>query len=85
MVALLLNISTYTVSKRQLLEKFWYESGRLISEFGKVDYLFNEYNEENVISYINALNNKKWTEMYNQLCLENKIDCKEIQQKNFDR
>lgn len=83
LVALLLNIPTYTVSKRQLLERFWHESGRLISEFGKVDYLFNEYNEENVINYINALNNKKWTEVYNQLCPENKIDCKEKQYKKL--
>ena len=30
MVALLLNIPAYDVSKSQLLERFWHESGRLI-------------------------------------------------------
>lgn len=66
MVALLLNIPAYTVSKRQLLEKFWHESRRLIGKFDKINYLFNEYNEKNIVNYINALNNKKWSEVYNQ-------------------
>lgn len=83
MVALLLNIPAYDVSKSQLLERFWHESRRLISRFSKIDYLFNEYNEENIVKYINALNNKKWTEVYNQLTPENKIDCKEKQYKKL--
>lgn len=52
MVALLLNIPAYDVSKRQLLEKFWHESGRLIARFDKIDYLFNEYNEEKIMYLI---------------------------------
>lgn len=83
MVVLLLNIPAYDVSKRQLLERFWHESRRLISRFSKIDYLFNEYNEENIVKYINALNYKKWTEVYNQLTPENKIDCKEKQYKKL--
>lgn len=75
-VALLLNIPAYNVSKRQLLEKFWHESRRLITLFSKIDYLLNEYNEENFINYINELNNKKWIDVYNQINGENKIDCK---------
>ena len=73
-VALLLNIPTYTVSKRQLLEKFYHESNRLISNFDKVNYLLNIYNEHNVINYIYALNNKKWVDIYNQLNPKNKKD-----------
>lgn len=82
-VALLLNVPAYNVAKRQLLEKFWNESRRLISAFSKIDYLLNEYNEENVINYINALNNKKWTEVYNQINPKNKIDCKDMQYKEL--
>lgn len=80
-VVLLLNIPAYNVSKRQRLEKFWNESKRLISAFSKVDYLLNEYNEENVINYINALNNKKRIEVYNEINPKNKIDCKDMQLK----
>lgn len=82
-VALLLNIPAYNVAKRQLLEKFWNESRKLIFAFSKVDYLLNEYNKDNVINYINALNNKKWTEVYNQINPKNKIDCKDIQYKEL--
>lgn len=82
-VALLLNIPAYNVAKRQLLEKFWNESRRLISAFSKIDYLLNEYNEENVINYINALKNKKWTEVYNQINPKNKIDCNDMQYKEL--
>lgn len=76
-VALLLNIPAYNVAKRQLLERFWEESRKLISSISKIDYLLNEYDEKTIINYINALNNKKWIEVYNEISKEQKIDNKE--------
>lgn len=45
--------------------------------------MLNEYNEENVINYINTLNNRKWTGVYNRINPKNKIDCKDMQYKKL--
>ena len=69
-VALLMSIPAYNVSKRQLLEKYWQETKRLIEAVSKVDYLFNEYSEELVISYVNELKDKHWKEEFNKISNE---------------
>lgn len=66
-VALLLAIPAYNVSKRQLLEKYWQETRRLIEKFSNMQFLFNEYSKDTVISYINELKNKKWKEEFNKI------------------
>ena len=65
-VALLMTIPAYNVSKRQLLERFYQEVRRLIADISQVDYLFSEYNEELLISYIRELKNKRIKEEYNK-------------------
>lgn len=67
MVALLLNIPTYNVSKRQLLESYWEEVERLTRLINKVDYLFCDYDSEVVISYIHSLKQKPWIDEFNKV------------------
>lgn len=62
-VALLLAIPAYNVSKRQLLEKYWQETRRLIEKLSNMQFLFNEYSKDTVISYINELKNKKYKDI----------------------
>ncbi len=69
-VTLLITIPSYNVSKRQLLEKYWHEIKRLTGIFSDLKFLFNEYDEEIIISYINELKNKKWKEEYNKISEE---------------
>ena len=66
-VALLLNIPLYNVSKRQLLEKYWQEVKNLLIIIDKIDYLFTRYSEDNIVDYVHEMNNKKWREMVNKL------------------
>ena len=47
-----MKIPDYRVSKTQLLEKFWDESLRLVNAISKVEYVFNKYDTELMISYI---------------------------------
>ena len=69
-VTLLIAIPSYNVSKRQLLEKYWHETKRLIEILSDVKFLFNEYDEEVIVSYINELKDKKWKEEYNKISEE---------------
>ena len=62
-VALLLAIPAYNVSKRQLLEKYWQETRRLIEKLSNMQFLFNEYSKDTVIYYINKLKNKKYKDI----------------------
>ena len=71
-VTLLLAIPAYNVSKRQLLEKYWQETRRLIEKFSNMQFLFNEYSKDTVISYINELKNKKWKEEFNKISKDKK-------------
>lgn len=66
-VALLLAIPAYNVSKRQLLEKYWQETRRLIEKFSNLQFLFNEYSDDVIVSYVNELKNKKWKEEFNKI------------------
>ena len=66
-VALLLAIPVYNVSKRQLLEKYWQETRRLIEKFSNLQFLFNEYSDDVIVSYVNELKNKKWKEEFNKI------------------
>ena len=66
-VTLLLAIPSYNVSKRLLLEKYWQETKRLIEKFSDIQFLFNEYNEKTVVSYLNELKSRKWKEEYNKI------------------
>ena len=66
-VSLLLAIPAYNVSKRQLLEKYWQETRRLTEKFSNIQFLFNEYSKDVVVSYINELKNKKWKEEFNKI------------------
>ena len=72
-VALLLSIPSYNVSKRQLLEKFWQEAKELIRKISDIQFLFNEYTDDTVVSYLNELKNKKWKEEFNKISKE-KVD-----------
>ena len=69
-VALLLSIASYNVSKRQLLEKYWQETKGLIMKISDITYLFNKYNEESVVCYVNELKNRKWREEFNSISSE---------------
>lgn len=66
-VTLFILIPEYTTSKRQLLEKYGEETKRIMREFYDLKYLFNEYNNDTVVSYIHELNNKKLYEHFNQI------------------
>ena len=66
-VALLLAIPAYNVSKRQLLEKYWQETRRLIEKFSNLQFLFNKYSDDVIVSYVNELKNKKWKEEFNKI------------------
>ena len=70
-VALLLSIPSYSVTKRQLLEKYWQVSNDLLIKFSNINYLFNVYNEDDVVTYICEINNKKWKELYNKISDDN--------------
>lgn len=65
--SLLIAIPTYNVSKRQLLEKYWEETRRLIEKFSSLDFMFIQYSSENMVSYIKELKNKKWKEEFNKI------------------
>lgn len=70
-VALLIAIPNYNVSKVQQLEKCYSEARRLVLKIGEPRYLFNEYDNELVLSYINEVNNKeKFGEIGKKLKLE---------------
>lgn len=69
-VALLLAVPSYNVSKRQLLEKYWQETKEIIMKISDIKFLFNEYSDETVISYVNELKNKKWKEEFNKISNE---------------
>ena len=58
-VTLFIYIPLYRTSKTELLEKFLNEANRLFIEFYKIEYLFCEYKEENVVSYIDELNKEE--------------------------
>lgn len=66
-VALFMAIPAYTVSKRQLLEKFFQEAKRLIESIAMINYLFNEFNDDLVVSYVNEFEKKKEYEEYNKI------------------
>ncbi len=63
----MLAIPAYNVSKRQLLEKYWQETRRLIEKFSNLQFLFNEYSDDVIVSYVNELKNKKWKEEFNKI------------------
>ena len=63
----MLAIPVYNVSKRQLLEKYWQETRRLIEKFSNLQFLFNEYSDDVIVSYVNELKNKKWKEEFNKI------------------
>ena len=69
-VTLLIAIPSYSVSKRQLLEKYWHETKRLIKLLSDLKFLFNEYDDKIIVSYINELRDKKWKEEYNKISEE---------------
>ena len=69
-VTLLIAIPSYIVSKQQLLEKYWQETKRLIEKISDIQFLFNEYNDEVVVSYLNELKSRKWREEYNKISKE---------------
>lgn len=66
-VTLFIAIPEYTTNKRQLLEKYGEETKRIRHEFYDLKYLFNEYSNDVVVSYIHELNNKKEYEHFNQI------------------
>ncbi len=66
-VALLLNIPTYNVSKRQQLENYFEEVERLKHTINKVDYLFCDYDSKTVINYIYSLKQKPWIDEFNKI------------------
>lgn len=63
-VAFLLSISPYTVSKRQLIEKYLQETKELVMQISNIQFLFNEYDEANLISYLEELKSEKWKVEY---------------------
>lgn len=66
-VALFMAIPAYTVSKRQLLERYYQETKKLIESIARINYLFNELDDDLVVSYVNELEKKKKYEEYNRL------------------
>ena len=59
LVVLLMTIPTYNDSKRQLLKKYRLEAERLTKIIATSHYLYNEYSDDLVVSYVNQINNKK--------------------------
>lgn len=72
-VTSLLLIPSYNVSKRQLLEAYWQETLGIIKKISDIQFLFNEYNDEAVIAYINELKNRKWKEEFQKISKEKVI------------
>lgn len=71
-VALLISIPNYIVTKKQLLERYWIESRRLIISIYKIEYLDIEFNKEDFIGYIKETRNNLWKEEFNKLA-KNKV------------
>lgn len=71
-VALLISIPNYIVTKKQLLERYWIESRRLIISIYKIEYLDIEFNKEDFIGYIKGTRNNLWKEEFNKLA-KNKV------------
>lgn len=71
-VTLLISIPNYIVARKQLLEKYWEETRRLIISIYNIEYFDIEFNKEDFIGYINEINNNLWKEEFNN-CAKNKI------------
>lgn len=65
-VTLLISIPNYIIAKRQLLEKYWEETRRLITSIYNIKYLYIEFNKEDFIGYINEINRNLWKEEFNK-------------------
>ncbi len=65
-VTLLISIPNYIVAKKQLLERYWEESRRLIISIYNIEYLDIEFNKEDFIGYINEISNNLWKEEFNK-------------------
>lgn len=65
-VTLLISIPNYIVARKQLLEKYWEETRRLISSIYSIEYLDIEFNKEDFIGYINEINSNIWKKEFNK-------------------
>lgn len=64
-VTLLLSIPNYIVARKQLLEKYWEETRRLIASIYNIEYLDIEFNKDDFIGYINEITSNLWKKEYN--------------------
>lgn len=71
-VTLLISIPNYIVAKKQLLERYWEESRRLILSIYNIEYLNIEFNKDDFIGYINEISNNLWKEEFNKYA-KNKV------------
>ena len=80
-VTLLISIPNYIVARKQLLEKYWEETRRLITSIYSIEYLDIEFNKEDFIGYINKVEimNGKYDSYVLYLGIEDNQDLKKLQ------
>ena len=75
-------ISAYKVERKRVLEQYWNECRKMITEINRIDYMNIDYDKNIFVNFINEQSNKLWMkEYYNQI--KQKMPTKEFENTNL--
>lgn len=75
-------ISAYQVERKRVLEQYWNECRKMITEINRIDYMNIDYDKNIFVNFINEQSNKLWMkEYYNQI--KQKMPAKEFVNTNL--